>query len=97
MVYYAGVALREGAEPGEDVGILELEGGLYACSRLVGPYRGIGGAFQKLFGQWLPASGYEPDRRPALEIYRNNPYDTPEDELITDLLVAVKNPEKAGA
>jgi AraC family transcriptional regulator len=90
-----GVALREEAEPGEDVGILELDGGLYACSRLIGPYSGIAGAFQKLFGEWLPASGYEPDRRPALEIYRNNPYDTPESELITDLLVAVRLPGEA--
>jgi AraC family transcriptional regulator len=95
VVYHAGVALREEPEPGEGVEILELEGGLYASSRLIGPYSGIAGAFQRLFGEWLPASGYEPGGRPALEIYRNNPYDTPEDELITDLLVAVKRPDEA--
>jgi AraC family transcriptional regulator len=95
VVYHAGLALREDVAPGDGVEILELEGGLYASSRLVGSYSQIAGAFQKFFGEWLPASGYAPDRRPALEIYRNNPCDTPEAELITDLLIAVRRPDAA--
>jgi AraC family transcriptional regulator len=90
VVYHAGLLLRGEAPASDGVEILNLEGGRYASYRLVGPYSGIATAFPRLFGEWLPASGYQRDDRPALEIYRNNPSDTPEAELITDLLVAIK-------
>ena len=90
VVYHAGLLLRGEAPASDGVEILDLEGGRYASYRLTGPYGGIATAFPRLFGEWLPASGYRRDDRPALEIYRNNPSDTPEAELITDLLVAIK-------
>jgi len=31
-----------------------------------------------------------PDDRPSLEIYRNDPFDTPENALITDVLVPIR-------
>lgn len=88
--YYAGLVFPEGVGTSGDVVTLDVPGGRYASYRHVGPYSGISGAFQKLYGQWLPSSAYEPDDRPSLEIYRNNPYDTPPEALITDLLIPVK-------
>jgi AraC family transcriptional regulator len=90
IVYWAGVVLRAPTPLTDGLEIKQIPGGLYGSYRLIGPYSGIGEAFPHLFGEWLPASGYEVDHRPALEIYRNNPYDTPEAELITDLLVPIR-------
>jgi AraC family transcriptional regulator len=88
--YYAGIVWDEPVRPAEGIEIHEVAGGKYACYRLVGSYHGIPAAFQQLYGDWLPKSGFVPDDRPALEIYRNNPMDTPENELITDLLIPVR-------
>ncbi len=90
VVYFAGLSFFDEPPASDGVEILNIEGGLYGSYRLVGPYSGIAEAFPKLFSDWLPGSGYERDDRPALEIYRNNPYDTAEQDLITDMRVAVK-------
>jgi AraC family transcriptional regulator len=79
-----------GVTPPEGVEALEVPGGRYGSYRHVGPYSELNGAFQKLYGEWLPSSGYEPDDRPSLEVYRNSPYDTPPEGLITDLLIPLK-------
>ncbi len=90
IVYFAGLSLLGEPPASKDVEILNIEGGLYGSYRLAGSYSGIATAFPKLFSEWLPGSTYERDDRPALEIYRNNPYNTPEKDLITDLRVALK-------
>ena len=88
--YYAGVIWDEPLKADGGIEVLEVPGGKYASYRLIGSYHGIPAAFQRLYGEWLPKSGYVPDDRPALEIYRNNPYDTPTNELITDLLIPLQ-------
>lgn len=88
--YCAGLVFPEGVAASGAVTIAEIPGGRYASYRHIGPYSGIAAAFQRLYGEWLPTSGHEPDDRPALEIYRNTPYDAPPDGLITDLLIPVK-------
>ncbi|HTR47866.1 MAG TPA: AraC family transcriptional regulator [Verrucomicrobiae bacterium] len=88
--YYAGVVWDEPLEADGGIEVLEVPGGKYASYRLIGSYHGIPAAFQRLYGEWLPKSGLVPDDRPALEIYRNNPFDTPANELITDLLIPLR-------
>ena len=40
----------------------------------------------------VPANGLElADDRPTLEIYRNDPQQTPEDELLTDVHVPIRD------
>lgn len=40
---------------------------------------------------WLPADGLElAEERPTLEIYRNDPQQTPEDEPLTDVHVPIR-------
>ena len=90
IAYRAGVALCEPLTKTGDFEVLQIEGGRYASYRLIGPYSGIADAFPRLFGEWLPASGYEADDRYVLELYRNNPYETPESELVTDLLMPIR-------
>jgi len=88
--YFAGLVFPDGVAASGEVNVVDIPGGRGASYRHIGPYSGIGAAFQKLYGEWLPTSGHEPDDRPGLEIYRNTPYDAPPEGLITDLFVPVK-------
>jgi AraC family transcriptional regulator len=90
MRYFAALASADPLAPSGEVEVIDVAGGRYASYRHVGPYANIAAAFDRLFAGWLPESGYEPDDRPCLEMYRNNPYDTPANELITDLLIPVR-------
>ena len=88
--YFAGVIYETTVRAEGGVEIHDVPGGKYASYRLIGPYDRIAPTFSRLYGEWLPSSGYVPDDRPALEIYRNNPYSTPANELITDLLIPIR-------
>ncbi len=88
--YYAGIIWTKPIKVAGDIEIHEVPGGKYGCYRLIGSHDGIPAAFQKMYGEWLPTSGFEPDDRPALEIYRNNPFDTAANELITDLMIPIR-------
>ena len=46
-----------------------LPGGRYACTRFEGTVDEIDGAWQRLIGGWLAASGLQLDARPFLEHY----------------------------
>lgn len=55
------------------VNVMELPGGRYAMSKYSGTADRIPQAWDGLYRSWLPDSGYEPDDRPCLELYRGNP------------------------
>jgi AraC family transcriptional regulator len=55
------------------VNVTELPGGRYATSTYLGLAHRVPHAWDALYRSWLPDSGYEPDDRPCLEIYRGNP------------------------
>lgn len=80
------------AEPLKDerVQAVRLAAGRYARYRHVGPYSTVEQAYCAFYGQWLPNSGYECADLPAFEIYLNNPSDTPESELITNIYMPIK-------
>ena len=46
-----------------------MAGGRYACGRFSGVAAEVRDAWNKLVVDWLPKSRYQPDDRPALEIY----------------------------
>ncbi|UWQ92069.1 AraC family transcriptional regulator [Rhodobacteraceae bacterium M382] len=79
---------------GEDIpqGMEErrLEGGKTAVLTYKGPYSGISGAYQSLYGNWLPTSGEEPADAPCFEIYMNNPRDTAPEDLVTEICMPLK-------
>jgi len=67
-----------------------LEGGAYAVARLrirVDQYMEAWDAFMR---DWLPASGYQPDVRPCLEIHHNEPHADLEGLHDVELCLAVK-------
>ncbi|GKX49940.1 AraC family transcriptional regulator [Budvicia aquatica] len=75
----------------KNVQAIKLAGGRYAKYRHIGPYSTLHQAYQTFYGQWLPTSGYECADQPPFEIYVNNPHDTPEAELITDIYLPIKD------
>lgn len=54
-------------EPG--VNLADIPGGKYAVLAFKGTDRDIGKAWNGIYAQWLPDSGYQPDDRPCFELY----------------------------
>lgn len=69
-----------------------LRGGLYARLSYTGPYADMRGAYRWLLGTWLPGSGYEPADAPIFEAYLNDPRDTPQTQLRTDIHLPLAGP-----
>lgn len=86
----AAISVPEGTEIPEGLVGLTLPGGKCGRYTHVGPYEGLPNAWDKLWGEWLPGSGERPREAPNLEIYRNDPSQTPAEELRTDLYVPLE-------
>lgn len=81
----AGLSLPDGAEAPAPLVAFELGGCRCAVLRHRGPYADMRSAYRWLYGQWLPASGYEVADRPVFEAYLNHPRDTPPAELLSEI------------
>ncbi|EIJ44641.1 hypothetical protein GWL_40800 [Herbaspirillum sp. GW103] len=88
--YFAAVERLENDPLEEVLERIELPGGTYACHTVMGPYTQINASIAALYTLWLPYSGYEPDDRPLIECYRNQPHQVPQEALQTDLLIPVR-------
>lgn len=77
-------ALIEGPIP-DGMQVHEVAARDHAVLRYKGPYGDMRGAYNWMFGTWLPQSGREAADAPVMEEYLNNPRDTPPTELLTDL------------
>lgn len=63
------VEVDDGFQAQGEIGIQPFAGGLHACHRFTGTAAQIGDAWQALFGQWLPASGWQHAPGPGVELY----------------------------
>lgn len=84
------LTIPENTEVSGEIGKMIVPGGNYAAARFALLPHEYGEAWSALCGEWLPASGYQPDDRPALEIYRNDPKEHPEGRCIVDICLPVK-------
>jgi AraC family transcriptional regulator len=73
------VALPEGLEE------VTLPAGRYARFTHRGAYGGLGDAWARLMGAWLPGSGFRVGSGPAYECYVTDPRTTATADLRTDL------------
>lgn len=55
------------------VNLMDVPAGTYAISSFTGTAHDIVGVWERVFGSWLPDSGYQPDDRPCFEVYRGHP------------------------
>ena len=84
---FAGVALPEDAECPPGLEEMRLPGGDHAVLTLRGAYSGLADAWTHLYAAWLPASGRRATDAPSFEIYLDDPTDTAEADLLTELCV----------
>lgn len=68
---------------------LTLGGGLWARLRHVGPYAGLEPATDALLAEWLPHNGYALRDEPLFHHYLDDPEQTPEAVLRTDVYLPV--------
>lgn len=85
-----GITAGEDTGVSGEVGKMLIEGGKYALGRFELAGDEYGKAWQAMYGEWLPQSGFQPDDRPCFELYHNNPEEHPEGTCILDICIPVK-------
>ena len=86
----AGAVVGPEAEVPEDLETRVVPAGRYAVMRYTGPYSSMHAAYLWLYGQWLPASGWEPRDHPVIEEYLTDPATTPPAQAATDILLPLR-------
>ncbi len=74
-----------------EIGKMVIDGGQFAVAsfELAGSDE-YEEAWNMVFGEWLPQSGYQPDDRLCYEIYHNDPKEHPKGHHIVDICIPVK-------
>ncbi|WP_062122376.1 AraC family transcriptional regulator [Geofilum rubicundum] len=70
-----------------EVGKMELEAAKYVVARFELTAQDFQEAWDWIYGQWFPTSGYQPDDKPCFEVYPEEPKDG---KFIVDICVPVK-------
>jgi AraC family transcriptional regulator len=84
------VTVPENAKVDSEIGKMKIEGGSYAVAHFeINPDQ-YGDAWNWVYGQWLPESGYQPDDKPPFELYGPDPKEHPQGKHIVDICVPVK-------
>lgn len=81
LVVPDGLALPPG------LGEARIPAGTYARHVYIGPFEGLGDAWSRFMGEWLPQSGHRVGDGPAYEFYVSDMRTTPKEQLRTDLVV----------
>lgn len=63
------ISVPAGTQGERDVNVMEIPGGKCAVAQFSLQMHEYGAAWNWLMGEWLPASGYQPDDRPCYEAY----------------------------
>jgi len=87
--YDACLTVAPDVEPEHEIGVQTTRGGLYAVTLHEGPYCELKQTYRRLFGEWLPSSGYEPADPPCLEFYLSDPESTEPQDLLTDVCIGL--------
>ena len=89
--YDACVVVPPDFAPDRSVSVTNVAGGRYAIAHFEGSAHEIQGAWDRIFADWLPRSGYQPDDRPCYELYRGHPMkDTTRDVFRCELSLPVR-------
>jgi AraC family transcriptional regulator len=71
----------------DEIGKMKIEAGNYVVARFELKENEFSEAWEWVYGQWFPASGYQPDDKPCFEIYPEEPKDG---KFVVDICVPVK-------
>ena len=67
------IAVSPETKVDDEIGKMEIESGKYAIARFELTAQDFQKAWEWLYGQWLPNSGYQPDDKPYYETYPEEP------------------------
>jgi len=84
------ITVPEDADVDGEIGKMTLPGGQYAVGRFELATHEYPEAWAAIAAGWLPESGYQPDDRPAFELYLNDPKEHPEGKCIVEIHLPVK-------
>ncbi len=73
-----------------EIGKMVLPAGKYALARFELSDDEYQEAWDWVYRDWLPESGYQPDDRPCFEMYHNDPKTHPQGKSIVDICIGVK-------
>ncbi|MFC2078627.1 GyrI-like domain-containing protein [Candidatus Bipolaricaulota bacterium] len=73
-----------------EVGTMTIPGGQFAVAHVEIDPTQYGEAWDRLIGDWLPRSGYQPDDRLCYELYLNDPDEHPEKKHIVDICEPIR-------
>jgi len=73
-----------------EVGTMDIPGGLFAVAHVeIGSHQ-YSEAWDRLFSDWLPGSGYQPDDRMCFELYLNDPKEHPKGLHVVDICEPIR-------
>ncbi len=86
----AAITVQPGTPVSDGVRLIEVPAMRCATLRFQGPYAELEGAYDWLYGTWLPGSGEEPADHPMIEDYLNDCRTLPPSEWLTDVMMPLK-------
>ena len=84
------ISVPENTSVDGEVGKMKVEGGKYAAGYFEIDPDQYQQAWDYMFGQWLPPSGYQPDDRACFEMFLNNPEEHPQHKHQVEICIPVK-------
>ena len=88
--YDACLTVANSVEASGEVGVTTFAGGRFAVTLHQGPYERLGETYAALVGRWFPAHGLEPAAPPSLESYLDDPDTTEPEELLTEVMMPIR-------
>jgi len=84
------VSVPEDTEVSGEVGKMVIPGGRCAVGRFEVGSSEFQSAWDYMYSDWLPQSGFQPDDRSSYEILLNSPHEHPEHKHIVEICIPVK-------
>ena len=85
------ITVPEGTPTDGEVKTMKVPGGLFAVAHVEIDISEYGAAWDKLYKEWMPENGYQPDNsRLCYELYLNDPDQHPEKKHIVDICEPVQ-------
>ena len=84
------ITVPEDTQVDGEVGKMTIPGGKYAIGHFELDDTEYEEAWNALYGNWLPESGYQPDDGPPFELYHNDPKEHLQQKCIVDIYMPVK-------
>ena len=82
-----GLSIAMGRDVTAPLKLKDIDAGDYGVAIYKGSYEGLQGAYDWLYGHWLPQSGREATDKPCMEIYLTDPDKTKPEENLTEIRI----------